>query len=631
MVASHPQPKTTRTERIVLRVSKMLAGMVPAGMVSAVLLLAVLLLAGLVSPAAAQPNPAYYPGALVINEIDYIQPGANNAEFIEIKNVTNTSVNLDHFNLRFARGTSTPPDVYRRIDLPAVNLPAGAYFVVCTNPALVPNCTFVVEPAIDLLENATPAAVAIFYQDTLVDAVSYGGSTGAPYTEGSGIVPTEDGTVPGLGLSRVGDGVDTNRNNIDFGLRCVTPGQPNSSQSTHCTGGAATPTFTPTPTMTPTPTRTPFPGPPTPIPRPPTPVPPHGTQGPPPPPNNCRNVLSNGDFESNAAWEFGRSPVPGRYTSAPAPHSGQRSVLLGNPPDSGHPTVTSYSSIRQRVTLPDRAASVQLHWHHLYRTEGGVVDNATDQQPRQEVILLASNGDTLHILERVRRNEGGWQKSALDLSQFAGETFYVYFNVYNTAGGGRTWMILDDVALLVCGPGGPGTPNQPYYPTAQPPYYPTIRPPAYPTPAYPTPYYPTPYPSRYPTAQPPYYPTPYPPYPSYPSYPSYPPQYPPQYPSQYPPQYPPQYPTGQPPQYPPYYPPTYPPSYPTAQPPYYPPASYATPVGGPNCAPNYPTVCIAPPPPALDCRDIPYAAFPVVGADPHQFDGNGNGIGCEDY
>jgi micrococcal nuclease len=48
-----------------------------------------------------------------------------------------------------------------------------------------------------------------------------------------------------------------------------------------------------------------------------------------------------------------------------------------------------------------------------------------------------------------------------------------------------------------------------------------------------------------------------------------------------------------------------------------------------RCEPSYPDVCIPPPPPDLDCSDIPYRNFRVVGRDPHHFDGNHNGIGCE--
>lgn len=48
-----------------------------------------------------------------------------------------------------------------------------------------------------------------------------------------------------------------------------------------------------------------------------------------------------------------------------------------------------------------------------------------------------------------------------------------------------------------------------------------------------------------------------------------------------------------------------------------------------KCDASYPDVCIPPPPPDLDCRDITYRRFRVIGNDPHGFDGDKNGIGCE--
>lgn len=50
---------------------------------------------------------------------------------------------------------------------------------------------------------------------------------------------------------------------------------------------------------------------------------------------------------------------------------------------------------------------------------------------------------------------------------------------------------------------------------------------------------------------------------------------------------------------------------------------------GGRCDPSYPTVCIPPPPPDLDCKDIPYRRFKVLPPDPHRFDRDGDGIGCE--
>ena len=50
---------------------------------------------------------------------------------------------------------------------------------------------------------------------------------------------------------------------------------------------------------------------------------------------------------------------------------------------------------------------------------------------------------------------------------------------------------------------------------------------------------------------------------------------------------------------------------------------------GDDCDPSYPGVCIASPPPDLDCGDIPHRRFVVAGSDPHRFDGDNDGVGCE--
>ena len=50
---------------------------------------------------------------------------------------------------------------------------------------------------------------------------------------------------------------------------------------------------------------------------------------------------------------------------------------------------------------------------------------------------------------------------------------------------------------------------------------------------------------------------------------------------------------------------------------------------GGNCSPAYPSVCIPPPPPDLDCSQIPFRQFTVLPPDPHLFDGNLDGVGCD--
>ena len=48
-----------------------------------------------------------------------------------------------------------------------------------------------------------------------------------------------------------------------------------------------------------------------------------------------------------------------------------------------------------------------------------------------------------------------------------------------------------------------------------------------------------------------------------------------------------------------------------------------------NCDPSYPTVCIPRYPPDLDCGEISFRRFEVLPPDPHGFDGDRDGVGCE--
>lgn len=63
----------------------------------------------------------------------------------------------------------------------------------------------------------------------------------------------------------------------------------------------------------------------------------------------------------------------------------------------------------------------------------------------------------------------------------------------------------------------------------------------------------------------------------------------------------------------------------------YPPgeAEPAPPARG-GCDPAYPGICIESSPPDLDCKDVPqHADFVVKDPDPHRFDGDNDGRGCE--
>ena len=59
------------------------------------------------------------------------------------------------------------------------------------------------------------------------------------------------------------------------------------------------------------------------------------------------------------------------------------------------------------------------------------------------------------------------------------------------------------------------------------------------------------------------------------------------------------------------------------------PVPAAQPLIGQGCEPAYPDFCVPPAPPDLDCGDIPGRRFTVLAPDPHGFDGDGNGVGCQ--
>ena len=185
---------------------------------------------------------------VVINEIDYDQVGLDTAEFIELKNTSGGVVNLDNYTVQLVNGNAGGAAVYDTIDLPNVNLAAGDYYVICANVATVVNCDLDDGPDTDFIQNGSPDAVGLRLSGVLVDAVSYEGNTGAPYTETTGVpnvaASSDSNAVAFIGLSRFPDGVDTNNNSADLSIRCITPGVANISATTGCVDPPVLPSLT---------------------------------------------------------------------------------------------------------------------------------------------------------------------------------------------------------------------------------------------------------------------------------------------------------------------------------------------------------------------------------------------------
>ena len=181
---------------------------------------------------------------LIINEVDYDQAVIDNAEFIEIKNITNNPINLESYEIQLIEQQNNQARPYRNILLAKINLNAGDYYVICSSAAKVDNCDQEITET-DFIKDGAPNAIALIYkqQDTLdanllyqaylIDTLSYEGNIKAPYTETIGTEVGDNNKTKSIGLSRW-NGIDSNNNKQDFHLACITPGNKNIAASINC-------------------------------------------------------------------------------------------------------------------------------------------------------------------------------------------------------------------------------------------------------------------------------------------------------------------------------------------------------------------------------------------------------------
>ncbi len=165
---------------------------------------------------------------LLINEINYaIVAGGNASEFIELKNISDKTLDFSQTSYRLALMNANGE--YTSIDLSGT-ISAGGYHVICSENSNFATCQQTM-PADTLTDGM--AAIQLLAGDTPIDTLSYGGTL-ADYHETLGTMP-ENPLESLQGLSRSTDSIDTDDNSADFSLRCITPGLANSlSASSDC-------------------------------------------------------------------------------------------------------------------------------------------------------------------------------------------------------------------------------------------------------------------------------------------------------------------------------------------------------------------------------------------------------------
>jgi len=182
-------------------------------------------------------------GHLVINEADYDQVGTDTAEFIEIFNPTNGTIDLTNKVVMLVNGANNA--VYATIDLgPAGSLAAQHYLVIAGPNVTVAAGSAKLDPGwavSDYIQNGSPDGIALVDNAAhlLIDALSYEGSiTMATLTGFSSPVSLVEGTALAVSvadsnsvtgsLCRFPNGADTDDANTDWRLcTTVTPGSAN--------------------------------------------------------------------------------------------------------------------------------------------------------------------------------------------------------------------------------------------------------------------------------------------------------------------------------------------------------------------------------------------------------------------
>lgn len=169
------------------------------------------------------------PGQLVINEVDYDQPGLDTGEFIEIYNAGGTAVDLTNVTLELFNGTGGA--VYDTYDLSNAgpSLGPGQFLVIGTNSALAATAPGALTMGLfdpdNNVQNGSPDGMVLKDGGSVLDGLSYEGTMGG-VGEGGG-APADSNSAAGS-IGRQPDGADTDDNAADFAFSSpATPGAPN--------------------------------------------------------------------------------------------------------------------------------------------------------------------------------------------------------------------------------------------------------------------------------------------------------------------------------------------------------------------------------------------------------------------
>ena len=152
---------------------------------------------------------------MVINELDYDNPGTDTLEYVEIYNTNTYAIDLTGLHLDFINGSNGA--VYRSIDLSGVIDING--FITIGSPN-VANVTIQFTVSSNVIQNGPDGINMVDGGGVVIDSIAYGGDVAGA---GEGLFLTVIDTVDGS-ICRIPDGQDTDDNAADFILCTPIPG-----------------------------------------------------------------------------------------------------------------------------------------------------------------------------------------------------------------------------------------------------------------------------------------------------------------------------------------------------------------------------------------------------------------------
>jgi hypothetical protein len=183
----------------------------------------------------------------------------------------------------------------------------------------------------------------------------------------------------------------------------------------------------------------------------------------------CTDIMVNGGFETDAAWEIPVTEYTAQITDE-GYHTPLRSLVTGIPKT--WQNKYSWSSGRQLVFIPSDADSATLRmWIYPQSTEaynapvpkapsGPDFGHEVMAYDAQYVAVLNQWDQHVETIMWMRSDNRTWTLHEFNLTKYAGKYIKIEVGTYNDGYGGSTAMYVDDVSLEVCSDGTqPPTPT----------------------------------------------------------------------------------------------------------------------------------------------------------------------------